>query len=271
VPLVPPWVPPPPPPPGTDADDAAPTGADASNHPLESQTAAVSSSPLSTPGRFGTARTSFGRFAKNGDRAALRKGVSEYVRKGYGGNSAAAKRFEGTARTAGSLYGALSMLGTGQPGEFTGTLNKPLLQGRSAREIIDSVIDAVRPVDGTQDAEASREAINDSLSDLLERFPDADLFALTEEQRVLVVEIYTAEDIFRRLVLDVGKHIHDTSPTASDALARLGQIREYIREVVSASFNRLRDAGTKLDTGHVSAVVRSALSATLEVFELTRL
>ena len=196
--------------------------------------------------------------------------MSEYVRKGYGGKSVATKRFEGTARTAGSLYGALSALGTGQPGEFTGTLNRPVLQGRSAREIIDAVIEAVRPVDGTQDSEASREAINESLSDLLERFPDADLLALTEDQRALVVEIYTAEDIFRRLALDVGKHIHDTSPTASDALARLGQIREYVREVVSDSFKRLRDAGTQLNTGHVSAVVRSALSAALEVFELTR-
>lgn len=200
----------------------------------------------------------------------MRRGVSEYVRKGYGGKSAAAKRFEGTARTAGSLYGALSALGGGQPGQFTGTLSRPALQGRAAREIIDAVIEAVRPVDGTQDAEASREAINDSLSDLLDRYPDANLLALTDDQRALVVETYTAEDVFRRLVLDVGKHIQDTSASASEALAHLAQIREYIREVVSASFRDLREAGAQMNAGHVAAIVRSALSKAIEVFELSR-
>lgn len=200
----------------------------------------------------------------------MRRGVSDYVGKGYGGRAAATRRFEGTARTAGALYGALSRLATGAPGEFTGTLDKASLEGRSAREVIEALIDAVRPVDGTQDAEASREAINEALSDLLEDFPDADLLALSEEQRDLVIETYTAEDIFRRLQLDLGKHIHDKSPTVSDALSRLAQIRDYVREVVAAAFKRVRDAGTKLQNGHIASVVRSALSAALEVFELTR-
>lgn len=200
----------------------------------------------------------------------MRRGVSDYVRKGYGGHGAASRRFEGTARTAGSLHGALSGLATGAPGEFTGTIDRALLEGRSAREVIDAVIDAVRPVDGTQDAEASREAINEALSDLLERFPTADLLALSEEQRDLVIETYTAEDVFRRLQLDLGKHIHDKAPSVSDALSRLAQIRDYVREVVSAAFKRLREAGVKLQNGHIASVVRSALAAAMEVFELRR-
>jgi hypothetical protein len=271
VPLVPPWVPPAPPP-EPDENNPTPPQIPGTGNPAPAPSAGASKPvQLSAPGRFGSARTSFGSFTKSGDTAALRRGVSDYVSKGYGGRSSAAKRFEGTARTAGALHGALSGLATGQAGEFTGSLNKPLLQGRSAREIIDAVIGAVRPVDGTQDAEASREAINDSLSDLLERFPDADLLALTVEQREIVVETYTAQDIFQRLVLDVGKYIQDAAPTASEALSRLAQIRDYIREVVAAEFKRLRDSGSALASGHIATVARSALSAALEVFELTRL
>ena len=155
--------------------------------------------------------------------------------------------------------------------KFSGSLNRLLLQGRSAREIIDAVVEAVRPVDGTQDAEASREAVNDSLSDLLERFPDADLLALTDDQRALVVETYTAEDLFRRLVLDIGKHIQDAAPTASEALSRLAQIRDYIREVISASFKRLRDEGTPLTSGHVASAARSAPLPRSRYLKLTRL
>jgi hypothetical protein len=136
--------------------------------------------------------------------------------------------------------------------------------------VIDAVIDAVRPIDGTQDAEASREAINDALSDLLETFPDADLLALSAEQRELVIEIFTAEDVFRRLQLDCGKHINDSAATVGDAMSRLSQIQDYVREVVSAEFKRLRDGGTTLQTGDIAAVVRKALAAAMEVFELRR-
>lgn len=262
---MPPWVPPPPP--ENADDDGRPDQLDGQN----STTAAPSPlTPAAPPGRFGAARLSLGSFAKSGDRAALRRGVSDYVRKGYGGHGGATRRFEGTARTAGSLYGALSSFATGTPGEFAGAIDKALLEGRSAREVIDAVIDAVRPVDGTQDAEASREAINEALSDLLERFPDADLLALSEEQRALVIETYTAEDVFRRLQLDLAKHIHEKSPTVADALSRLAQIRDYVREVVSAAFKKLRESGVQLQNGHIASVVRSALAAALEVFEISR-
>ena len=114
------------------------------------------------------------------------------------------------------------------------------------------------------------EAINDSLH-LLDRYPDANLLALTDDQRALVVETYTAEDVFRRLVLDVGKHIQDTSASASEALAHLAQIREYIREAVFRFLlEDLREAGAQMNAGHVAAIVRSALSKAIEVFELSR-
>jgi hypothetical protein len=264
---VPPWVPPPP---GNADGDGSPNQSEGQDSSSPASAPAAPAVPAAAPGRFGSARLSLGTFAKSGDRAAMRRGVSDYVRKGYGGHATATRRFEGTARTAGSLYGALSGLATGAPGEFTGAIDKALLEGRSAREVIDAVIDAVRPVDGTQDAEASREAINEALSDLLERFPDADLLALSEEQRALVIETYTAEDVFRRLQLDLAKHIHDRSPSVADALSRLAQIRDYVREVVSAEFKNLRDSGVKLQNGHVASVVRSALSAALEVFEIRR-
>jgi len=266
VPFIPPWVPPPPGNPDQDGPPGQSDGHDTASPPSAPPhpTAAAAS------GRFGSARLSLGTFAKSGDVTAMRRGVSDYVRKGYGGHASAARRFEGTARTAGSLYGALSGLATGAPGEFTGTIDRTFLTGRSARAVIDAVIDAVRPVDGTQDAEASREAINDALSDLLERFPEADLLALTEEQRDLVVEMYTAEDVFRRLQLDLGKHIDDKAGSVTEALSRLAQIREYVREVVAARFKSLRDAGTKLQNGHIASVVRSALSAAMEVFEMQR-
>lgn len=267
---MPPWVPPPPsaPPPGENIDESP--ASDQSAGEVGTPGESASPAAAAAANRFGSARLSLGAFAKSGAGAAMRRGVSDYVRKGYGGHASATRRFESTARTAGALYGALSGLASGATGEFTGTIDRAFLAGRSAREVIDAVVDAVRPIDGTQDAEASREAINDALSDLLARFPDADLLALSEEQRDLVIEMYTAEDVFRRLQLDLGKHINDKAATVANAMSRLAQIQDYAREVVSAEFKRLRDSGTRLQNGHIASVVRSALAATMEVFELRR-
>jgi hypothetical protein len=262
VPLVPPWVPPPPPP-----DEPDPPS------PPDTLAPPLHASPVTArapAGRFGAARRSLGSFATSGDRREMRRGVSNYVRHGYGGHSTASRRFEGTARTAGGLYGALSALANGPSGEFAGALDRQALLGRSAREVIDAVTDAVRPVDGSQDAEASREAIAEALSGLLDRFPDADLLTLSEEQRDLVIESYTAEDVFRRLELDLGKHIMDKAVSVADAMSRSAEIRDYVREAVAAAFRRLREVGTRLLNGHIASVVRSALAATLEVFEFSR-
>ena len=53
-----------------------------------------------------------------------------------------------------------------------------------------------------KNAEASRYAIKEALSDVLVRFEDANLLDLTEAQRLFAVETYLALDVFRRFELD---------------------------------------------------------------------
>jgi hypothetical protein len=142
-----------------------------------------------------------------------------------------------------------------------------LLAGHSAREIMDAVVEAVRPADGTQDAEAARAAIKDALSELLTAFPEADLLNLTENQRGFAVEHFVAIDVYLRFQLDLGKTIQDKAPTATTALARLKEVKNYIKETVAAAFRKLRAAGSRLTTGRVNEFVRSALSEALQVFE----
>lgn len=130
-----------------------------------------------------------------------------------------------------------------------------------------AIIEAVRPVDGTQDAEASRDAVNGALSAVLDQFPDADLLDLTEEQRLFTIERYLALDVFNRACLDLGKAIISKAPSAVSALARLGEIRDYIRETIAASFRGLRAAGASLNTQRVSVMARDALREAFQVFE----
>jgi hypothetical protein len=132
---------------------------------------------------------------------------------------------------------------------------------------MDAVVEAVRPIDGSQDAEASRGAIRNALSDLLERFPNADLLTLSEDERAFAIERYVAFDVFQRFCLDIGKTLQDKAPSVASALARLREVREYVKQTVAAAFRKLRVIGQSLSAGRVGHMVQNALRETFQVFE----
>ncbi len=261
VPMVPPWTPAAP---ADPTPEAPATGGTEEAAPAPAQPVA---SPIAPSGRFASARRSLGDYASSGDGQELRRGTGHYVRGGYGGAATTTRRFGGTATTAAALGGALAGLAGGQ-GSGTGSpLDPALLAGRSADEVMDAVVEAVKPTDGTQDAEASRAAIRDALSELLKRFPNADLLNLSADERAFAIEQFTALDVFQRFVLDVGKTIQDRAPDATTALQRLREVRDYIREAVASSFRKLATTGRSLTSGRIGQVVRDALRDTFEIFE----
>lgn len=274
VPMVPSWTPDPPaadPPaaaPPMDGDEGAPGdpygSAPPPPAPLPPAPRAV---PIAPPARFAGTRRSIGDFARTGDERDMRRSLGHYVRTGYGGASVTTQRFGSTAATAGALGGALASVASGQAAATGSPLDPALLAGRSVNEVMDAVVEAVRPVDGTQDAEAERAAIRDALSDLLTRFPEADFLNLDPDQRGFAIERFTAIDVFRRFELDVGKAIVEKAPSAAAALARLKQVRDYVKQTVAASFRKLREAGRTLTAGRIGQVVRDALKDTFDVFE----
>lgn len=259
VPMVPSWTPDPP------ADDTGPTPDQPPQQPLPP--APPPSVPVAPSGRFGDARRSLGSYARGGNRDDLRRSLGHYVRTGYGGARTATRRLGGTAATAAALGTALAALAGGGVGGAAPGLDPASLVGRSADDVLAAVVDAVRPIDGTLDAEASRASIRDALSELLTRFPEADLLNLSDIERTFAIERYAAADVFRRFQLDLGKTISDRAPNIGAALARLKEARDYIKEVVGASFRKLRDAGRTLTAGQIAIVVRDAVADTFQVFE----
>ncbi|APO92991.1 hypothetical protein [Xanthomonas euvesicatoria] len=90
---------------------------------------------------------------------------------------------------------------------------------------------------------------------------------LSMDQREFAIERFVAYDVFQRFELDVGQHIQDNAPTVSEGLARLKEVKDYVRQTVSASFRKLRESGRGLTDANVSQAVREALRDTFEVFE----
>src|SRR4051812_49694651 len=107
VPLVPPWTPavPQDPVPPAGAPDAQPGDAPADGEQDQGPAVApqAPAAQMAPARRFGGVRSSLGNFARSGDDRDLRRSLGRYVRSGYNGSSTAARRFGGTAETAGSL------------------------------------------------------------------------------------------------------------------------------------------------------------------------
>lgn len=224
-------------------------------------------SPIAPPSRFGGARRSMGGYARTGDSSSMRKGIGQYVRKGYGGSATATRRLASTTTTAQSLFSALS---TGDNNSYSGegrALDPAALSGKTAYEVMDIIVEAVTPVDGTQDTEASRESIKDALADLLNTHPDANLNDLSVEQKELAIERFVSGDVFRRIDLDLGKCIRDKAPNTSSALGRLKDIKDYVRETVSSAFRSSKETGQVMTNNSVLDIVQSSIRETFEVFE----
>jgi len=258
VPMVPPWADNPP---GSEGGNDSNGNNENDNSPQSPK----APPPVAPKSRFGSARKSMGIFAGSGSQRDMQRGIGRYVSKGYGGASTATRRFNGTANTAASLAGALSSKARGAPGGTS--IDIAFIQGKSANEIMDVIVEAVSPINGTQDNEAARESIKEALSELLDKQPDADLLELDDLSRDIVIESFIAADVYRRISLDIGKHIQDNAPNAITGLKRLRQVKDYVRETVKNAFSKLKSSGTTLASDRISSISQQALLETFQVFE----
>jgi hypothetical protein len=176
-----------------------------------------------------------------------------------------AARLRGTARNAGRLY---AVLGATPPGPAERLdFNRDELSGKSADEIMDRVVEAVSPVEGALDDEESRKAVRDALSELLEQYPEADLLNLSEEQRLFAVERYIGENVYGRFASDFGPKILAKFASATAAVELLRQVRDYIKETVSAAFRKVRAAGATVRARLIRSIAHAALVEACAVFE----
>lgn len=232
-----------------------------SNVPMVPAWAAPNAS-IAESGRFGPARRNIGNFMGDGQPSSMRKGVGQYVKKGYGGSKTATSRMAGTVQKASTFFDALS------PSSQNGSAIDPvLLAGKSADEVMDAIVEVVAPIDGTQDTEASRESVKNALCELLEQFPNADLANLDDTQRLFALEKFVADDVFRRIYLDLGQIIQSKAPNITTGLSRLKEIKDYVKETVAASFRKNNQSGIPLVSNQIKSIVNNAIQETFTVFE----
>ncbi|MCX5578981.1 Qat anti-phage system associated protein QatB [Kaistia terrae] len=221
----------------------------------------------SQPGRWRGVRTSLGKFAGGGaDRERhLRRGLGHYSRSGMGGSRNAARRMGGSATAASSLHNALTSLANGQPLPQDLGIDPQALAGRTPGEIADILVDAIRPIDGSQDAEATRDSVARALADVLVQ--NNDLTNLSPAQVDQVTASTLGYDVAHRIELDVGKAIIGKAPTKGEGLERLQEMKNYVREVVAAEYAAERARNGAVGRAVIGRISRDAIQQAFEVFE----
>ena len=222
------------------------------------------STPLAPPARFRGARRSIRAFGNSGDTQDLRRALRHYVSAGYGGSGSMTRRLGSTATTAGRLNGFLQAPAVS---DFTAIRDAVVASGNDVNVVLDAIVEATAPLDGTQDREVSRRAIHDALTDLLKRYPDADLLALGDAQREFVVERYAALDVYSRFCLDLQKSLMEKAPDATTGLSRLRQVREFINERVAAAFRTIKATRSAATVSNITRLTSQALRETFSIFE----
>ena len=252
VPLVPEWVAPVP------------------NQPASPQQGATPSPvipPVAPPRRFQATRLKLGQFGRGGSQDDLKRGLGHYSRTGLGGAAVGTARMAATARTAGGLYGVLDSLRSGTPLPAGVALDPAQFAGKSQREVADLITQALRPVDGSQDSDAARDAVSRALSELLEQDPDANLTDLDPAQIDQIVESYIAHDLAHRIELDVGKAVLDKAPNYAEGVERLEEMKAYVRQEIARAFRARESIGQKLSQQNAAALSSAVLRDTFEIFE----
>ncbi|UKK86183.1 hypothetical protein L7H23_08830 [Sphingopyxis sp. BSN-002] len=171
----------------------------------------------------------------------------------------------GSARTAGILHNALTSLANGEQLPQELGIDPLALAGLSPSEIADALVDAIRPIDGTQDAEATRDSVARALSDILDQ--NADITSLTPQQIDQVTASTLGYDVALRIELDVGKAIIAKAPTKSEGLERLQEMKDYVREVVAAEYAAERTSVGSVGRAAIERISRNAIQQAFEVFE----
>lgn len=197
---------------------------------LTSSTAAIPAFSWAAAKRGMTAYTS------RGDRGSLRNAANRYVGARGGGQTAARSAQAGrssTARMGGFLAGVSSRGFEAVARE----LGLSACLGRGIDQLLTAIANALAPDGATQEDSVARQAVNETLGYLYERYSlaDGDLTKLDAMDRAGVrdaLAVSVTGYIYLRWVQELGKKIEENAVTAREAVRLERDVKAFIAETV---------------------------------------
>lgn len=236
-------------------DDSASDQDDES--PEEPQQPAVERRPLPPPAsanRFNSARRSFNAAAETGDRRALRRAVSKYVRSGTGGARSATRKMGGARRATGRVVGFLQDVRTAGVETALTNLGFAHLVGQPAEAALAALTDAFCPPGGPIDQAIVREAWDETVLTLADE-GIVDLSEVTQEQWHALLIDFITNAIEARVFNEIGPQGISLPPDIA-AIDRLqDDLRDIIRGAVDDAVNNRFDDQRTMTQSEIQVVI----------------
>lgn len=222
---------------------------------------------VAPPARFGTARRALGEFARTGDKDAFRRAVGHYSRTGMGGARSAANRLRTSARVGASAFGVLQAAREGTNHAINEWVDSLTARHASAQEIADEIVKRTAPSGGSEDEAACQESMAQAMEDLLANDPDVDLLNLDDDSIWGLIESFLGYEAFHRLTLDIGQVFESASLSPRDSVARMKEMRDYLKAELGAQVEALRSNAAHTTSAQLQSILQSALENTFAVYE----
>lgn len=212
--------------------------------------------------RLKGARRAFGDYAKSlGNKDDLKGALKKYS-KAIGGGSGASRRLASSI-TAGT--GLFALLNGNSVSTSEGSLSLQSLTGLSTDQAIDKISTFLAP--NSADFDQVRSAMNSSLSEALEAYPDFDDVEITPEVLGDVFTCYLTDIVFEQVVLDMG----DAWLKAETPLVQVqmeNDIRELTKVIVDSALHKASKGNfSSITQQNISSVQIQAIKSVIEEWE----
>ncbi|OJW05281.1 MAG: hypothetical protein BGO49_31115 [Planctomycetales bacterium 71-10] len=178
---------------------------------------------------------------KRGDRRAFFKQAAQSYTRARGGAGQAARNSPSGRSATARLGGFLSDVARRGLNAALEGLNLGSVVGKDARTVFAAISNALSPDGSSPEQAVAREAVNDVLADLYDRFvgPDGDLAkldALTGEDVTASVVDSVSAYIYRRWLQELGKQIEKKAVSPSEAVGLEREAKLFVKDAVRLDF-----------------------------------
>lgn len=221
---------------------------------------------LAPRARFSGARRNLNDYVRSGSTDSLRQSLGHYSRTGMGGAAAVSRRMRVSARVGANFFDTFRSLRDDAEFALGKTLSALKSQGADAHQIISAIVNHACPQGGSLDEISSKNSATAALSEYLEKYPDTDIFHLSDDQMWALTGTYLGNEIFSRIQMDVGQAFENSAIPFPDRIKRLNEMKEFIQVEVSNQLNKIRDTASQIV--NTQKLLQETIKNTFEIYEV---
>ncbi len=218
---------------------------------------------------WGGAKRTISRYA-SGNSQNYKKGISNYIKASGGAGNAARTAKSGIQSTA-NLGRFLS---NAHFNGFDETFREANIsfEGKSAKEIINEIINFLAPVPTTKEEAVARKAIISSMEWLYQRFEEegkdiTSIDKIDKETFNLIIPIQFENYIYEKIISDLGSRFEEKASSPNDVVKKEEEIRNYIVSKVETTFKDIDFTLTKFNDKYISKEVENLYQKCYKVME----